>query len=196
MCIGCPSGWRCHKRVWGRCIFGLPGWNSCCKRLINPICAALNLKCTVVRRVLQAAIWVAVRVVQGAKRSLDIAKAGLYLARKLVRAARHTLNIAVAALNVVRKLYRVGIQALTTIVRVGLGGLINIREIYFRVSLGAASHGSFSGRIRVSFLGRSPVTIGLHINVRNPWTMVKQLASRVIPGIAMQAEWKSPSQLK
>ena len=196
VCVGCPSGWVCRARVWGRCVAGHPGWNSCCTRVTDPVCAAANLACTGLKRALQAAIVVAQRVVQGARRTLDVANAALEVARRVVNGAKHILNVANAVLEGVKRAYRAGIQALSAIVRVGLGGLIDIREIYFSVSLNAANGGSFHCQVKVSFLGRYPVTLGLHINIGNLWSMVKQLASYVIPGVAVQAERKSPWQLK
>ena len=196
VCIGCPSGWVCRARVGGRCVAGHPGWNSCCRRVTDPVCAAANLACTGLRRGLEAAIRVAERVVHGARSSLHVAHHFLRLAQHAVNGAKRTLDAANAVLEGVRRAYRAGIQALTAIVRVGLGGLIQIREIYFSVSLRDANRGQFHCRVRVSFLGMHQVTLGMHINIRNPLGMAKQLASRIIPGVAMQAERKSPWQLK
>ena len=196
VCVGCPSGWVCRVHVWGRCVAGHPGWNSCCTRVTDPVCAAANLACTGLKRGLEAAIVVAQRVVQGAKRSLDAANLVLEGAKHVVNGAKHTLNVANAVLEGVKRAYRAGIQAISAIVRVGLGGLVQVREIYFSTSLRDANQGRFHCRVRVSFLGRHPVTLGMHIDIRNPWGMAKQLASRIIPGVAMQAEWKSPWQLK
>ena len=148
------------------------------------------------RRALQAAVWAAERFLDETKRSLNVVRAGFYAARALVRTAQRTLDAANAALNGIRRAYRAGIQALTAIARIGLGGLISIREIYFRASLRAANGGAFTARIKVSFLGRHPVTLHLHINVRHLGSTVKQLASHVIPGIGMMTEWKSLPQLK
>ena len=38
MCIGCPSGWECCGRAWGKCICKRPRWDSCCERVKDPAC--------------------------------------------------------------------------------------------------------------------------------------------------------------
>lgn len=49
MCIGCPSAWICCGHKWGKCICKKPGWNSCCKRIIDPACKSANAACSRLR---------------------------------------------------------------------------------------------------------------------------------------------------
>ena len=49
MCIGCPRGWICCGRAWGKCICKKPGWNSCCTRTIDPACKSANAACSLLK---------------------------------------------------------------------------------------------------------------------------------------------------
>ena len=145
-------------------------------------CHAKNLACRVLKAGLRALFWIAEKVVQASKVTLHIANAALYVARGIVAVAKRTLYIAIAALEVVKRLYKLGIEATLLILKFGLGGIIDIRELYFKVGLGGAAVGEFEGAIKISFFGRPPVRLEFYINLRDIGKMVKQLLTRIFSG--------------
>ena len=151
-------------------IFTAGGWLKCRVR---------NFACKVLKGILRGLIWIAEKIVQASKVTLHIANGVLYLARGVVAAAKHSLNIVIAALEVVKRLYKIGIEAAILILKFGLGGIIEIRELYFNVGLGGAVSGEFSGRIKISFFGQPPVTLGFYINLRDIGKMIKQLMIQI-----------------
>ena len=145
-------------------------------------CHAKNVACRILKTGLRALFWIAEKVVQASKVTLHIANGVLYVARGVVAAAKYSLNIAIAALEVVKKLYKLGIEATLLILKFGLGGIIDIRELYFKVGLGGAALGEFEGAIKISFFGRPPVKLEFYINLRDIGKMVKQLLARIFTG--------------
>ena len=113
---------------------------------------------------------------------MHIVNGALYLARSVVAAAKHSLNIAIAALEVVKQLYKIGIEATLLILKFGLGGIIDIRELYFNADLGRAAGGEFGGLVKISFFGKPPVKLGFYINLHDIGKMVKQLLTRIFSG--------------
>ena len=146
------------------------------------ICRIRNAACRVLKGVLRALLWIAEKVVQASKVTLHIANGALYVARGVVAVAKHSLNIAIAALEVVKRLYKLGIEATLLILKFGLGGIIDIRELYFNVGLGGAASGEFSNYIKISFFGKPPVKLGFYINLNDIGKMVGQLLTRIFSG--------------
>ena len=142
-------------------------------------CRIRNAACRIIKGVLRGLLWIAEKIVQASKVTLHIANGALYIARGVVAAAKHSLNIVIAALEVVKQLYKIGIEAAILILKFGLGGIIDIRELYFNVGLGGAATGEFSGRIQISFFGQPPIKLGFYINLRDIGKMVKQLITQI-----------------
>ena len=182
-CIGCPRGWHCCGRWWGRCVCYRPGWHSCCWRIPDFACHAANAVCWAIRTAIDFALRVAMWVVHYSRHFLDIAKAALHIARGVVYVARHTLDLAIAFLDGVRHAYRVGVKAISAVISFALTKIINIREIYFKVGLGVASGGEFECRVKGVLLGGN-IDINLRINTRNIWSIIRSLAERAIPGLS------------
>eukprot|EP00118_Oscarella_pearsei_P017080 m.168240 g.168240 ORF g.168240 m.168240 type:complete len:1287 (+) comp38949_c0_seq2:709-4569(+) len=157
-CIGCPKWNGCCKKIWGKCI-GCPGWNGCCTRITNPICAAGNLAC----KGLRGAAYLALKV---AEKAIDVAKA--------------PFNAAIAVLEGVKRAVKVGADAASWIARNTLTGLINIKLISFDIDIHLVKGGSFSGKLIVSFLRRTPVTLSFHLRFASPLEMIKDLADRAL----------------
>ena len=85
----------------------------------------------------------AIVVVDKSFHSLDVAKVALTVAQGILHGAKVVLDGAIAFLEGVKITYKVGVSAITALVDFALTKLINIREIYFKVALGAASRGEF-----------------------------------------------------
>lgn len=118
------------------------------------------------------------------RRSLDAANAALDAVRELLRTCQHSLGLATAALEAVKQTYRVGAEAANLVARVGLDGAIAIRKISFNVPLSTADSGAFECSVRVSFAGQAKVTIDVAINLRNLTSIARELANRVVSGLA------------
>ena len=182
VCIGCPSGWKCLKRVWGKCVFGRPGWNSCCKRITNPACITKNAACSALRKAAYAGLKVAEGLVRGAKYSLNAANKILDGAKAVVRTAKRSLDIVNAFLEGVKRAYRAGTQAISAIARYSIGGVFNIREASFDVALHEASRGHF--RISVTCdIFRRVKRFSLNINFRSLGSFVKSIGENIIHGL-------------
>ena len=125
------------------CICVVPGWDSCCVRIINPICNVADAACWLLKKPLDLILRVAIVVVDKSFHSLDVAKVALTVAQGILHGAKVVLDGAIAFLVGVKITYKVGVSAITALVDFALTKLINIREIYFKVALGAASRGEF-----------------------------------------------------
>ena len=183
VCVGCPSGWTCCRRVWGRCVCKRPGWNSCCRRITNPVCTAKNAACYALKRPLDHALRVAIRGVEASKRTLNIAKGALSAAQGVVNAAKHSLHVAIKFLEGVKRAYRIGVNAVSALARFALTQIINIHEMYFRVGLDTASGGRFHCRVRGVLMGRH-MNLNLGFDTRNIWNIAKNLAERAVSGVS------------
>ena len=183
MCIGCPSGWVCCGRAWGVCVCTHPGWNSCCTRISNPICVAANAGCWLLKKPLDLILQGAIFVVDKSRHLLDIAKAALTVAQGAVSFAKGVLEAAKAALEVVKVAYKVGVSAISAIANFVLTQIINIREMYFKVGLSAASGGVFECRVKGILMGQN-IDVRLSFNTRNIWSLIKNLAERALSGLS------------
>ena len=183
VCVGCPSGWVCHKRVWGKCVFGTPGWNSCCTRITDPVCIAKNAACYALKKPLDFALSVAIKVVDKSKVTLNVAKGALSVAQGVVNVAKRSLDLAIGFLEGVKKTYRVGVNALSALANFALTKIINIRDMYFKVGLSAASGGKFQCRVKGVLMGNN-INVNLSFDTGNIGTIAKSLAERAVSGIS------------
>ncbi len=115
---------------------------------------------------------------------MDIANAALTAAQGTVTVAQSSLDLANLALSAVEQTYRIGTMAANEIAKVGLNGLISIREITFDVSLSAANGGTFSGSVRASFVGQAEVSASATINLRDIAAIAKDLADNIGSGLS------------
>ena len=181
--MGCPKGWRCLARWWGRCVFGIPGWDSCCWRITDPICLLANAGCWVLKKTLELGVTIAIGFVNVGKVAIDIAKGFLTVAQGAVNLAKGVLQGAIYFLEGVKRLYRIGVEALAAIASFVLTQIINIREVYFRVGLSVANGGEFECRIKGVLLGNN-IDIHLKFDTRNIWSLAKALAEKAISGLS------------
>lgn len=184
VCFGCFDGTSCCGRIFGRCVCRRPRWNGCCRRVTDPICLAGNTACRGLRATISATLSSARRVVDESRRSLDAANAALNGARGVVNTAQVGLRAANLALEAAQRTYQVGSRAAAEIARVGVNGLISIREIQFDAELSVAAGGSFSGKVTASFLGTADVTVSLNINMNDVAAMARQLANQIGDGLS------------
>ena len=170
--------------MWGACVCTRPRWNSCCFRSPDPICEAENAACLALKEPIKAALSAAEKVVDSSRVTLDAAKAALTLPKGALAAAEQGVNVAQTALDGIKAAYAAGLKAAEFIARLGLNGLISIREISFDVSLDVAAGGAFSGSVRAVFAGAAEVTISFNINLYDITSMVTQLVNRIGDGLS------------
>ena len=107
----------------------------------------------------------------------------LSIAQGVLRGAQKLLDAAKAILEGVKIAYRVGVNALSALANFVLTQIINIREVYFKVGLGAASGGEFACRIKGVLMGQN-LDINLQFNTRSIWSLVKSLAEKAMSGLS------------
>lgn len=183
VCVGCPSGWHCCGKWWGKCVCKHPGWDSCCWKVPDAICHARNAACWVLKKALNLALTAAIWVVDNSRHLLDIAKGALYVARDVVHVAEYRLDAAIAYLEGVKKVYRIGVNAFNALNKFIPIQVINIREIYFRVGLDVASGGRFECRVIGTMMGLN-INHKLKIDVHNICSIAMSLADIVVPGLS------------
>jgi hypothetical protein len=183
-CIPCPKGTTCCGKVWGRCVCRRPKFGKCCSSVPNAACHAKNAGCYALKKPIQASLRGARAIINTARHTLNAANAALVPLRGAVKAAQLAVKGAEQGLRGVKAAFAVGLKASNIIAKVGLNGLISIREIRFRASLAVASGGSFSGSVRARFAGAAETTVRLRINLRNVKSMAKQLVSRIGSGFS------------
>ena len=116
--------------------------------------------------------------------TLEAAKAALYIPEGALIAAEQGVVVAQGVLDGIEATYAAGLKAADFIARLGLNGLISIREISFDVSLDVAAGGAFSGSVRAVFAGAAEVTISFNINLYDITSMVTQLVNRIGDGLS------------
>ena len=184
VCIGCPNGFTCCGTVWGVCVCTHPTWKSCCTRIPDPICEAANVACLALKEPIKLALKAAEEVVDASRHTLEVAKAGIAIPQATLLAAEAAVSVAQKALDGIEAAYAAGLKAADFIARLGLNGLISIRQISFDINLDAAAGGSFSGSITAVFAGSAEVTVSLHINLYDIISMVKQLVDHIGDGLS------------
>ena len=80
--------------------------------------------------------------------------------------------------------YAAGLEAANLISRLGVNGLINIRQISFDVELATAAGGSFSGSATAVFAGAAETTVSLNVNLFDILSMARQLANHIGNGLS------------
>ena len=183
-CVPCPKGTTCCGKVWGRCVCRRPKFGKCCASVPNAACHAKNAGCYALKKPIQVSLRGAKVIVNTARHTLNAANAALIPLRGAVKAAQLAVRGAEQALRGVKAAFAVGLKASNIIAKVGLNGLISIREIRFHASLAVASGGSFSGSVRARFAGAAETTVRLRINLRNVKSMAKQLVRRIGSGFS------------
>lgn len=123
-------------------------------------------------------------VVDASRHSLEVAKAALTTPQLALTAAEGTVTAAQHTLDGIKIAFAAGLKAAEFIAKLGLNGLISIREISFDVSLDAAAGGAFSGSVRAVFAGNAEVTVSLNINLYDITSMVKQLVKHIGDGLS------------
>ena len=88
------------------------------------------------------------------------------------------------AVDGVEAAYAAGLQAAEFIAKLGLNGIISIREISFATSINVAAGGSFSGSVTAVFVGAAEVTVSFSINLYDITSMVKQLVDHIGDGLS------------
>ena len=132
----------------------------------------------------------------GCKALRGIAYAALWVAEKIVDGSRWTLELAKGVLDAVMWTVRIAAEAAKFIVRLGLGGIISIKKIEFDVKIGIAKSGYFSGSIVVSFLRRAEITMGFYLRLPSVQSMASDLADAIFPGITGRRKRDVEDQLR
>ena len=101
-----------------------------------------------------------------------------------MNAARASLHVANGVLTAARHTYKLGSQAASAVAKLGINGLISIREFRFDVGLRSAGSGHFSGMLRAKFLGHAEVNLRLNINVRDIRGAIRQIAENIGRGFS------------
>ena len=165
------------------CVFGLPGWDSCCIRIKNPLCLLANAACWLLKKPLDLILQAVIFIVDKSRHILDIAKVALTLAQGVLHTAKLALDVAIGVLEGIKITYKVGVKAISALVDFVLTKLLNIREMHFRVALGTAKGGEFD-------CGVSGVLLGVNFNLRvkfnilDIWSFIKYFAERAISGLS------------
>ena len=147
------------------------------------MCIAKNAACYVLKKPLDLALSLAIKIVDKSRVTLDVAKAALSVAQGVVNVAKRSLDVAIAFLEGVKRTYRVGVNAISALANFALTKIINIREMYFKVGLSAASGGKFQCRVKGVLMGKN-INVNLSFDTRNIGTIAKSLAERAVSGIS------------
>ena len=183
VCIGCPSGWECCATLWEACVCTVPGWDSCCIRVTDPICIAANAACWVLKKPLDLILQGTVVVVDKSRHSLDVVKAVVSVAQGVVYAAKGGLDGAIGFLKGVKATYKIGVNAISALADFTSTRIINIHEMYFKVGLSVAGKGAFHCQIKGILMGQN-LDVNLHFDTKNIWSLVMDLAEKAIAGLS------------
>ena len=183
VCYKCKIGFKCCKKIFGRCVFKCPKFKSCCKRITDPRCIAKNKGCYALKKTLEGTLRGVTKTLDFSKKKLDGAKAILSAAQGVINKAKNSLDGVVAALEQVKNAYRVGVSAIDALARFTQSKIIGIREIYFKVGLSVANGGKFKVRIECVLMGRS-YKLTLDFDTRDVLSFAKKLAERALSGLS------------
>ncbi|XP_078704017.1 uncharacterized protein LOC144929017 [Branchiostoma floridae x Branchiostoma belcheri] len=147
--------------------------------------------------VCQAALEVAKGTVEATKHTLDVAQLAVTGAQAVVDNSRWTLDAAKLTLEgtkvvvhetcdlgvsaaegtlmAVEETHKFGLKVAEKVVTGVLGGVLDIREMGFSVTVAVAETGSFDGWMKVSFFGDDPVTMDIAIRIFSIEDMVKAI---------------------
>ncbi|XP_066264279.1 uncharacterized protein [Branchiostoma lanceolatum] len=151
--------------------------------------------------VCQAALEIAKGTVEATKHTLDVAKLAVSGAQVVVDNSRWTLDAAKGVLEgtkvtvhatcdvgvyaaegtliAVRETHEFGIKVAERAINGVLGGVLDIREMGFHVTVAVAQTGSFEGWMKVSFFGDDPVTMDIAIKIFSIEDMVTAICDVV-----------------
>ncbi len=115
-----------------------------------------------------------------AKRLYNWAKGAYNRAKKAFRRIANKLKNARKALSRIKNVFKAGLKVFNHIRRHGLGGIINIRRLWFDVSLGSASLGKFAGGIDLQFFGRFNLKLRISFNLRRIASLAKSLFRKMV----------------
>ncbi|CAH1256732.1 Hypp1712 [Branchiostoma lanceolatum] len=146
-------------------------------------CHATNAALAICR----AALKIARGVVEAAKSTLDVAKFAVSGAQEIVDNSRWTLDAAKGVLEgtkatvhgacdvgidavelmltVVKETHKFGLNVAKKAINGVLGGVLDIREMGFSVTVAVAQTGSFEGWMEASFFKADPVTLDIAIDI-------------------------------
>ncbi|XP_078621643.1 uncharacterized protein LOC144887947 isoform X2 [Branchiostoma floridae x Branchiostoma japonicum] len=135
----------------------------------------------------QGAMEVAKATVKAAKHALDLAQLAVTGAQEVVDSSRITLHaangflegkkivvhescnvgvtVAEGTLAATKEVHSFGIKVAEMVVEVGMGGVLNVHEVGFSVTVAEAETGSFHGWINVSFFGNDPQIANIAIKI-------------------------------
>ena len=184
MCIPFFERSGCKVRVFRKCVCPKLRWNKCKFRVTDPVCLVLNAGCYLLRAPIEALILLAKVALSIVEIALRAAEVVLKAAQFVVDNAKYLLDLAKAAVEAVKLTVKAGLKALETIISYALTGIIDIQEIGFDVRLAQFDHGHISAYMKVSFLRRPPVTLGITLPIFNPLKIVGDLADRAAPGVS------------
>lgn len=181
MCIGCP-GWKCEKHWLGKCVFGRPTWNNCCKRGKDPTCTLFNKGCEKTRKLVISGLRGAENLLRNSDNILKKAKDKFEQAKKIVQSNKRLMDIANTVFEGVKRAHQIGREALSAIAKLGLEGVFNIKEISFDVSLNTAAEGHFKVSVTMSVMHKRK-HVSLYFNMRDITSFAKNLSQHVIHGL-------------
>lgn len=179
VCVGCPNGFTCCGKVFGKCVCKRPKWKNCCTRSPDPVCESENAACVALKEPIKLTLKAAEEAVDASRYTLEASEAAFLTAEGAVLTAEQSVNAAQGVLDGVEATYAAGLQAAEFIAKLGINGLISIREISFDVSLGVAAGGSFSGSVTAVFGGAAEVTVSFNIDLYDISSMAKELAGHI-----------------
>ena len=79
--------------------------------------------------------------------------------------------------------FKSGLKVLDYILKHGIGGIINIRRLWFDVSLGSASLGKFAGGIDLQFFGKYNLNLSVSFDLHKIAELAKHLFRKVLSKI-------------
>ena len=183
MCIPCPTGIGCCKKILGACVLPCPTFDSCCTRAPEPVCETANGACAALKEPLLLILEGAKKLVAESKHILDVANAALEAAKLPVQAAQGVLDGANAALEGVKQLYIAGTNAAAAIVKFTLTKILSISEMYFKVELSVANGGKFQCRLKGVLVGQN-IDQSFSFDTNDIFGIAKSLAEKAVSGVS------------
>ena len=178
MCVGCPKGWECCKKVLGVCVCKRPGWDNCCEKIIDSAFISENSACAALKKPLKLALIGARETVDETRHTLDVANAAVLVEKNNVNSA----DVAIAELEAVKVTYKVGVDALSAFANFALTEILNIHEMYFKVALSVTNGGQFQCRVKGILMGNN-IDVNLDFDTNNIFGIAKSLGERAVSGI-------------
>ncbi len=124
------------------------------------------------------------RVVGASKHGFNLANHGLNGAKRLVSAAKKGLDVANRFLQGLAHAYQYAMKGLSWISKVGLGGLIHVKNISFDAQLSAARGGNFKAGFDVVFFRKYRKRFSININIRSISSIIQPVVKRMGSGFS------------